>query len=167
MRDWGRFFATAVVWIAVAAMLSNLAGELTRVGLDFTGIWPAVDYTSPEQVIQIAPQVNQAVTNIINQATTALNNQMASNMPALIVLAALLVMSAALSTFFIWRTAGPVEAAAPVRHSAAAEVKSKRSSRVNQMLDSLTDTELDELRARLDDDEAALGDLIDRRMLNR
>ncbi|MBL8153844.1 MAG: hypothetical protein JNM70_06635 [Anaerolineae bacterium] len=166
MRDWGRFFATAVVWIAVVTMLNNLAGELTRVSLDFTGVWPTLDYNSPEQYLDALPQVNQAVMSTINQATATINNQMASNMPALVILAALLIVGAALSTFFIWRSAGPVEAAAPMR-AAAPAIKSKRGNRVNQMLDSLTDAELDELRARLDDDEAALGDLIDRRMVSR
>lgn len=167
MRDWGRLFATAVVWIAVAAMLNNLTSALTRFNVDFTGVWPTIDYSSPQQFTDVLPQVNQAAMNIINQATTTINNQMVSNVPALVVIAALLIVGAALSTFFIWRTAGPVEAAAPMRAAANPAIKSKRGSRINQMLDSLTDVELDELRTRLGDDEAALGDLIDRRLLNR
>jgi hypothetical protein len=167
MRDWGRFFTTAVIWFAVVTILSNLTGELTRVSLDFSGIWPALDYSSPEQYLDALPQINQAVMSTINQASTVINNQMASNMPALVILAALLILGAVLSTFFIWRSAGPVEAAAPMRTAAATAIKSKHGSRVNQMLDSLTDAELDELRARLGDDEAALGDLINRRLISR
>jgi hypothetical protein len=173
MRGRDRLFGTVAIWAAVAIMMNNLMDRFLRITADFSGLWPPLQYTytlpdasfPPPDTIpnltvdQLNEVVNRTGPQIVSQVNDIVARQMASSIPIMVILALALILAAILSTYFVWRHAH-LEAAvpAPVRRGAsAANVKSKRGSRVEQVVNALDDDEIAELRARLhevDEDDA-------------
>jgi hypothetical protein len=170
MRGRDRLFGTVAIWVAVAVMMNNLLDRLLRISADFSGLWPPITFTSqmlPDGSVlpgnpasnltenQIIELGNRIGSQIVSQTNDIVAHQ-ASNIPVMVILTLALILAATLSTYFIWRNAH-IEADAPAQNKRAANVKSKRGSRVEQVVNALDEDEIAELRARLtaaDDGEA-------------
>jgi hypothetical protein len=164
MRGRDRLFGTVAIWVAVAIMMNNLLDRFLRVTADFSGLWPPLQYTytlpSPSfpppdtipniTVDELNEVVNRVGPQIVSQVNDVVARQMAANIPIMVILALALILAATLSTFFIWRHAH-VEADAPAQAKRTANAKSKRGSRVEQVVNALDEDEIAELRARFRD----------------
>ncbi|MEO8608484.1 MAG: hypothetical protein ABI690_11405 [Chloroflexota bacterium] len=164
MRGRDRLFGTVAIWIAVAIMMNNLLDRFLRITADFSGLWPPLNFTYqtlpdgsvlPGNAISnlTENQLNEIVNRVGSQIITQTNDivaRQAGNIPIFVILALALILAATLSTFFIWRHAH-VEADAPAQAKRATNAKSKRGSRVEQVVNALDDDEIAELRARLGD----------------
>jgi hypothetical protein len=163
MRGRDRLFGTVAIWVAVAIMMNNLLDRFIRVTADFSGLWPPLNVmyqsypdapplpgASNLTVDQLNEVVNRVGPQIISQVNDMVARQMATNIPIMVILALALLLAATLSTFFIWRHAH-LESDAPAQAKRAANVKSKRGSRVEQVVNALDEDEIAELRARLRD----------------
>ncbi|MBI5667767.1 MAG: hypothetical protein HZC41_07140 [Chloroflexi bacterium] len=164
MRGRERVFATLGIWVAFAVMMNNLLDRFTEVNANFNGLWesgPRV-FMGPEMTPEIWEQFNQALDRanavreqVVADVAAAMSRQLDANMGPLVLLATLLILAAVLSTFFVWRNAH-LDAAEPAR-AVKATGKAKRgaaANRVELVLDTLDETELDELRARLETAES-------------
>jgi hypothetical protein len=161
MRGRDRLFGTVAIWAAVAVMMNNLLDRFIRITADFSGLWPPLQITyqtfpdlpplpDPNNITaqQLNEVINRTGPQIIEQANEVVARQMAANMPIMVILALALILAATLSTYFVWRHAH-LEADAPAQAKRAATVKTKRGSRVEQVVNALNDEEISELRARL------------------
>lgn len=161
MRGRDRLFGTVAIWVAVAVMMNNLLDRLLRVSADFSGLWPPLNFyyqSLPDGSVlpgnpisgltdtQINEIGNRIGSQIVSQTNDIVAHQ-ASNIPVMVILALALILAATLSTYFIWRNAH-LEADAPAQHKRSA-VKSKRGSRVEQVVNALDEDEIAELRSRL------------------
>lgn len=164
MRGRERVFATLGIWFAFAVIMNNLLDRFTRLNANFNGLWengPRV-FLGPSFTDEMWTQYNQAIEQanavrerVVNDVAAAMSQQLDANMGPLVLLATLLILAAVLSTFFVWRNTH-LEAAAPARAAKTAG-KAKRgaaANRVELVLDTLDETELDELRARLETAES-------------
>ncbi|MBZ0281253.1 MAG: hypothetical protein K8L97_10975 [Anaerolineae bacterium] len=155
MRGLERLLATVTIWVVFGFMLDSLIGRFTRVSMDLYGIWPQFPtyftvqgQTEPDwqQIQEISQQISNDSNAIVQQLTTTIsqtvNDQLAANMPILVILALALIMAATVSTVFIWRSAILPDAVAESE-------KNKRRSKVEQFVNKLDAHELDELRARI------------------
>ncbi len=164
MRGRDRLFGTVAIWVAVAIMMNNLLDRFLRITADFSGLWPPLNFTyqmSPDGSVlpgnpisslsesQLNEIVNRVGSQIISQTNDIVARQ-AGNIPVFVILALALILAATLSTYFIWRHAH-VEADAPAQAKRPANAKSKRGSRVEQVVNALDEDEIAELRARLGD----------------
>ncbi|HEX2907464.1 MAG TPA: hypothetical protein VHO69_11420 [Phototrophicaceae bacterium] len=175
MRGRERLFATLGIWTAFIVVMNNLIERFTRVSADFTGLWPSIPMPSVgadgqanwDAYNQIFSEVQNRSTEIFNQVTTSINQQMATNMGPLIVLALAMILAAVLSTYFVWRNAHlEAEPEAKAVKQAAKTKRSQAQNRVELVLDNLDAGELAELRARLETAEtepASFEDLLARR----
>lgn len=162
MRGRDRLFGTVAIWVAVAIMMNNLLDRFIRITADFSGLWPQLNFSSYADIPPLpgTPNydkfnqiVNEVGAQILNQTNDIVARQMSANIPIMVILALALILAATLSTFFIWRHAH-LESDTPAqakRTASAANVKSKRGSRVEQVVNALDEDEIAELRARLHD----------------
>ena len=164
MRGRDRLFGTVAVWIAVAVMMNNLMDRFIRVTADFTGLWPPMNFIGefgPEQfdvMNQITETGNQVGIQIIGEVNDIVARQMSNNLPIFVVLAMALIVAATLSTYFVWRNAHlETDSVSRSKHAQAAARKSKRGSRVEQVVNALDEDELAELRMRLESENEALS----------
>lgn len=155
-----RLFATAAIWFAFAIVMNNLLERFTRVNANFNGLWengPRV-FMGPEMSSELWAQYNQAIEQanavrqqVVAEVTAAMSSQLNANMGPLVLLSAILILAAVVSTVFIWRNAH-LDAAEPAR-AAKASGKAKRgaaNNRVELVMNNLDDNELAELRSRLE-----------------
>jgi hypothetical protein len=177
MRGRDRLFGTVAIWIAIAIMMNNLLDRFLRITADFSGLWPPLNFTYQSlpdgSVLQGNPtsnltdtQLNEIVNRVGSQIVTQTNDivaRQAGNIPIFVILALALILAATLSTYFIWRHAH-VEVDVPSQAKRAVNAKTKRGSRVEQVVNALDEDEIAELRARLreaeDDDAIPLESLL-------
>lgn len=164
MRGRERLFATLGIWFAVAVVLNNLLDRFTQINANFNGLWetgprvvmgPAFTDEMWGEFNQALEQANAVRQQVVTDVTAAMSQQLDANMGPLVLLTLVLIIAAVLSTYFIWRNAH-LDAAEPAR-AAKATGKAKRgaaNNRVELVLDTLDETELDELRARLESAES-------------
>lgn len=148
MRGRERLYATAAIWTAFVIVMNNLLDRFIRVSADFSGLWPPLTYygeipANNPTVDELNALINQTGIQIVQQVDYIVARHMATYIPAMVLLILMLILAATLSTFFVWRNAYR-EAAAPARHE-----KTKGSSRVDLLVNTLDDGELADLRARL------------------
>ena len=157
MRGRDRLFGTAAVWVAVAIMMNNLLDRFIRVTADFSGLWPPLNFSSYADIPPVpgTPNyetfnqiVNEVGAQILTQTNDIVARQMSTNIPIMVILALALLLAATLSTFFIWRHAH-LEAESSAQDRRATTVKTKRGSRVEQVVNALDEDEIAELRTRL------------------
>jgi len=159
MRGRDRLFATVTIWIAFAIVMSNMLDRFTQVVTDFSGLWPPLTFygdTSNPTYDQINELINRTGSQIVSQVDQVVARQMAASMPILVILSLALILAATLSTYFVWRNAHlDVESSGQTRRAGQATAKSKRGSRVEQVVNALNDDEIAELRARLVSEDGA------------
>lgn len=161
MRGRERLFATVAIWGAFAIIMNNLLERFTQVNANFTGLWengPQIMIGAGQITPEMWDQYNQAIDRVntirqqvVNEVTAAMSQQLNANMGPLVLLATILIIAALLSTFFVWRNAH-LDAAEPAR-AVKASGKAKRgeaNNRVELVLNNLDDSELAELRSRLE-----------------
>jgi hypothetical protein len=156
MSGRDRLFGTVAIWIAVAVMMNNLMDRFIRITADFSGLWPPMNFSgefSPEQfdvMNQITETGNRVGIQIFGEVNDIVARQMSTNMPIFVVLALALIVAATLSTYFVWRNAHlDTDKVSQSRHAQGAARKSKRGSRVDQVVNALDEDELAELSLRL------------------
>jgi len=159
MRGRERLLATLAIWVVLGFSLNSLIDRFTQVSMNLYGIWPQFPtfFTAPGQTEpdwQRIEQLSQQITNdsnaIVQQLTSTIDqtvsNQLATYMPILVILSLALILAATVSTVFIWRSAIAFEPEA-----AAQNEKTKRQSQVEAFINKLDGRELEELRARLNE----------------
>jgi hypothetical protein len=156
MRGRDRLFGTVAIWFAVAIMMNNLMDRFIRITADFTGLWPPINFYgefSTEQfdvMNQITETGNRVGNQIFGEVNDILAHQMSTNLPMFVVLALALIVAATLSTYFVWRNAHlETDTTSQSQPTQSSTQKSKRSSRVEQVVNALDEEELAELRLRL------------------
>ena len=157
MNQRDRYWATIIIWIAFVIAFLLVFDRVLFIQADFTGMWP--DQPMGYMMAQDAETLNAAIASareagpaILAQVQEAMRIQIAQRMPLVVALGAFLIFAAAFCTYFVWRNAG-LEAYL-AREAVSAE-KVKRRSRIEQFVEELDIDELDQLRARLSDEDAA------------
>lgn len=149
LRD--RQWATLIIWGVFIFLTFLVVDRMLIIPTDFTGLWPhpANSYS----IAQDAEQLNQILINarassaaLMAEVDETIRTQLAIRVPLALILSAMLMLSATLCTFFIWRNAGLEMVLA--REAVQAE-KIKRRSRVEQLVDDLDADEMIQLRSRL------------------
>lgn len=157
MRGRERLLATLAIWVVLGFSLNSLIDRFTQVSMNLYGIWPQFPSFFPgqteadwEQIEQIGQQIYNDSNMIVQQLTSTIDqtvsNQLATYMPILVILSLALILAATVSTVFIWRSATAFEPEA-----AAQNEKTKRQSQVEAFINKLDGRELEELRARLNE----------------
>ncbi|MBZ0282016.1 MAG: hypothetical protein K8L97_14855 [Anaerolineae bacterium] len=165
MKQRDRQLATLVIWGIFLILLVIITDRMLMVRADFLGIWPqpsgfptAQDIEQINQTAQTALENSKTILPLVEQS---IREQLAVRVPIGAILSLILIASATISTYFVWRNAG---LEADLAYKLVNAEKAKRRSRIEQFMDELAPDELVELRTRLtteESDEAqSLGDLM-------
>ncbi len=181
MRGRERLFSTLGIWVAAAVIMNTLIDRLTRVTADFSGLWengPRVVF-GPEFSDQVWSQWQEAITRadavrnqVATQVTNAMSAQLDAQMGPLVLLLLAVLFAAVVATAVVWRNAH-LDAAQPAARGVRASGKTKRGeagNRVELVINTLDDTELAELRSRLEvaeDEPTSFEELLLRREENQ
>ncbi len=182
MRGRERLFATLGIWVAAAVIMNTLIDRLTRVTADFSGLWengPQVVF-GPDFSDQVWSQWQEAIASadavrnqVAAQVTNAMSAQLDAQMAPLVLLLLAVLLAAVVSTAVIWRNAH-LDAAQPAARAVKTSGKTKRgeaaANRVELVINTLDDTELAELRSRLEaveDEPTSFEELLLRREENQ
>lgn len=157
MSQRDRYWTTLIIWILFAIAFLIVFDRVLMLQADFTGLWPnqPMGYVMAQDAATLSEAIagaQDAAPSILPAVQESLRVQLAQRMPLAAALGAALILAATLCTFFIWRNAG-LEAYL-AREAVSAE-KTKRRSRIEMFIDELDTDELDQLRARLGDEDAA------------
>lgn len=157
MNQRDRYWTTLIIWLVFVIAFLLVFDRLLMIQADFAGIWPEqpmgyVMAQDAETLNQAIAGAREAAPTILAQVQESMRVQIAQRMPLVLALGAALILAATLCTYFVWRNAG-LEAYL-AREAVSAE-KAKRRSRIEQFMEELDTDELDQLRARLGDEEAA------------
>ena len=156
MNQRDRQWATLIIWTVFIFLFLLVLDRVLFVTADYSGLWPQspIFQTAQEadQLNQVVTMAREALPGVLTQIQTTMRDELARRIPAVAALTAMLLATATLCTWVIWRNAG-LEAYL-AREVVQAE-KAKRRSRIEQFMDDLDTDELDQLRDRLSDDAKA------------
>ncbi|MAS38086.1 MAG: hypothetical protein CL610_29085 [Anaerolineaceae bacterium] len=155
MKQADRQLTTLIIWSVFFILVLFTYDRLMYIPADLTGLWPQMAPVFPqaedaETLSQIIAAAREASPAILDHVQATIREQMALRVPLATAMTAMYALAATLCTWFIWRNAG-VEAYL-AREAVQAE-KAKRRSRIEQFMEDLDADELDQLRARLADEE--------------
>lgn len=159
LRGSDRLVATAIIWIILVMVLNRLQSIFLDgyMNINFQGLWVSfygstnINPFTMSQLEEVGWRLRDPMMTQINQLV---QTQMGANIAIMVILALALILAATVSTFAIWRKAHMETDAAPQARRGS-QAKVKRGGRVELVMDSLSEDELMELRARLIEAENA------------
>lgn len=181
MRGRERLFSTLGIWFAAAVIMNTLIDRFTRVSADFSGLWeggPRLFFGSEfsqeawQQWQQAIESANAVRNQVVADVTSAMNAQLAAQMEPLVVLLLAVLFAAVVCTVVVWRNAhlDTAESAARAAKTSGKAKRGEAANRVELVINTLDDTELAELRSRLeavDDEPTSFEELLRQREAER